>query len=783
MPFVEKQFSPKVVLVAMLVGTFVASVSQSMLTSALPAVMREFGVDATLGQLLTTSYMYTLGIVAAFSAFLITRCNVRWLFLGALALFAAGCALAYNATAYPLLLAARLMQACGTGVLMPLIQVVALEIYPKDQYGQALGLVGLVFGFAPVVGPTLSGIITDALGWRTIFLLLGFVAVASLLASSLVVRDVGRHERIALDVQPKLTALSNDIALDPALFARVKAVYENPGWFLSKEDKRLLEKTYKSFARNGAALPADKQELYRQYTTELGEMTLKFGQNSLAATNAFTLNITDPGRVEELPDFVKEGLAADAKARGEKGWTVTLQYPSYVPFMTYSSDREAKEQLWRASNARALGGEFDNCENIRRIVDLRRQIAGLLGYETYADYVLEERMAENTATVNAFLQELLDETIDYARADYAMINDYAHAQGFEGDVMPWDWSYYAEKYKNEKYALSDEQVKPYFELEKVKKGVFLLANKLYGLNFARCDDIAVYHPDVTAYEVTDAKGDFVAVLYLDFFPRASKRAGAWMTEFRGSKVVEGVETRPLVSLVMNFTKPTETKPSLLTFDEVNTFLHEFGHSLHGMLGQGEYESLNGTSVYRDFVELPSQIMENWATEKQWLDLWAEHYETGEKMPAELVEKIVAAKNYLAAYANVRQLSFGMTDMAWHTLKEPFTGDVEAFEKQSMAPAQVLPVVDGTAMNPAFTHIFSGGYAAGYYGYKWAEVLEADAFKAFEETGSILGGPAADAFRKHILTQGGHEHPMKLYVAFRGHKPETKALIEKMGLTK
>ena len=488
-------------------------------------------------------------------------------------------------------------------------------------------------------------------------------------------------QRIALDVQPKLTALSNDIALDPALFARVKAVYENPGWFLSKEDKRLLEKTYKSFARNGAALPADKQELYRQYTTELGEMTLKFGQNSLAATNAFTLNITDPERVEELPDFVKEGLAADAKARGEKGWTVTLQYPSYVPFMTYSSDREAKEQLWRASNARALGGEFDNCENIRRIVDLRRQIAGLLGYETYADYVLEERMAENTATVNAFLQELLDETIDYARADYAMINDYAHAQGFEGDVMPWDWSYYAEKYKNEKYALSDEQVKPYFELEKVKKGVFLLANKLYGLNFAKRDDIAVYHPDVTAYEVTDAKGDFVAVLYLDFF------------------------------------------------------------------------------------------------------LWAEHYETGEKMPAELVEKIVAAKNYLAAYANVRQLSFGMTDMAWHTLKEPFTGDVEAFEKQSMAPAQVLPVVDGTAMNPAFTHIFSGGYAAGYYGYKWAEVLEADAFKAFEETGSILGGPAADAFRKHILTQGGHEHPMKLYVAFRGHKPETKALIEKMGLTK
>ena len=572
-------------------------------------------------------------------------------------------------------------------------------------------------------------------------------------------------QRIALDVQPKLTELANDISLNPELFARVKAVYEHPGWFLSQEDKMLLEKTYKGFARNGAALPADKQELYRQYTSELAELTLRFGQNSLAATNAFTLNITDPKRVEELPDFVKEGMASEAKARGEKGWTVTLQAPSYVPFMTYSSDREAKEQLWRASNSRALGGEFDNCGNIRRIVDLRRQIAALLGYETYADYVLEERMAENTQTVNGFLKELLDQTIDHARADYRMIEEYARAQGFEGEVMPWDWSYYTEKYKHEKYALSDEQVKPYFELEKVKKGVFLLANKLYGLNFTQRDDIAVYHPDVTAYEVTDADGRFQAVLYLDFFPRASKRAGAWMTEFRGSKIVEGQETRPLVSLVMNFT------------------LHEFGHSLHGMLGRGEYESLNGTSVYRDFVELPSQIMENWATEKQWLDLWAEHYRTGEKMPAELVEKIIASKNYLAAYLNVRQLSFGMTDMAWHTLKEPFTGDVETFERESMAPAQVLPVVEGTAMNTSFTHIFAGGYAAGYYGYKWAEVLEADAYKAFEETGSILGGPAADSFREHILTQGGHEHPMKLYIAFRGHKPETKALIEKMGLAK
>ena len=385
--------------------------------------------------------------------------------------------------------------------------------------------------------------------------------------------------------------------------------------------------------------------------------------------------------------------------------------------MTYSTQRDLKEQLWRASNSRALGGEFDNTATLKRIAELRLKIANLLGYKCYADYVLENRMAENTETVNAFLAELLDETKEYADKDYAMINDYAHSLGFEGDVMPWDWAYYSEKYKHEKYELNDELVKPYLKLENVKEGVFLLANKLYGLNFTQRDDIQVYHPDVTAYEVTDDKGKFMAVLYLDFFPRESKRAGAWMTEFRGAKIVDGKETRPLVSLVMNFTKPTESKPSLLTFDEFQTFLHEFGHALHGMLGEGKYESLNGTSVYRDFVELPSQIMENWATEKEYLDLWAKHYETGEPIPAELVEKIVAAQNYLAAYANVRQLSFGLTDMAWHTLTEPYTGDVEAFEVASMAPAQVLPVVEGTAMAPAFTHIFSGGYAAGYYGYK------------------------------------------------------------------
>ena len=588
-------------------------------------------------------------------------------------------------------------------------------------------------------------------------------------------------QQIALRVQPKLTELANDISLNERLFERVKRVYEHPGR-LNQEDRMLLEKTYKRFARNGAALSDADKELYRKYTTELSALTLQFGQNVLAATNAYTLRITDPKVVAELPAFVREGMAAEAASRGEKGWVVTLQYPSYLPFMTYSTNRDLKEQLWRANGSRALGGEFDNTEIVRKIVNTRLKIANLLGYKCYADYVLEERMAGSTATVTAFLDELLQATKSWADADYRTVSEYASSLGFRGELMPWDWAYYSDKYKNEKYALNDELVKPYLELEHVKKGVFLLANKLYGLNFTPNKQVDVYHPDVTAYDVTDRDGRFLAVLYLDFFPRASKRSGAWMTEFRGAKTVDGVETRPLVSLVMNFTKPTATEPSLLTFDELETFLHEFGHALHGMMGQGKYESLTGTNVYRDFVELPSQIMENWATEKEYLDLWAVHYKTGEKIPAEIVDRIVAAQNYLAAYANVRQLSFGMTDMAWHTLTEPFEGDVEQFEVASMAPTQVLPVVKGTAMATSFNHIFSGGYAAGYYGYKWAEVLDADAFSLFKEKG-IFNQEVATSFRKNILEKGGTEHPMELYVRFRGHKPDSRALIERMGLGK
>ena len=588
-------------------------------------------------------------------------------------------------------------------------------------------------------------------------------------------------QQIALNISPKLTALSNDVSLNPELFARVKAVYDQrESLDLDQEDKMLLEDTYKGFARSGALLEGEAQELYRQYTTELSQLTLEFGQNALKATNAFSLNITDEAKVAELPDFVKEGLAADAASRGQEGWTVTLDAPSYGPFMTYSSQRDLKEQLYKAYNTRAKGGEFDNMENIRKIANLRLQIANLLGYETYADYVLEDRMAESRSTVNNFLDELCDATMGYAKKDVATVTEFAHSLGFEGDLMPWDWGYYNEKFKEAKYSINDEQIKPYLKLENAVDAVFMLAGKLYGLTFTPAPEIETYHPEASAYEVKDENGELMAILYLDFFPRESKRQGAWMTEFRGVKVKNGVEQRPLVQLVMNFTKPTANTPSLLTFDEFTTFLHEFGHGLHGILAKGKYEIINGTAVKRDFVELPSQIMENWATEKEYLDLWAKHYETGEAMPAELIEKLIAAKNYLAAYFNIRQLSFGMLDMAWHTITTPYEGDVLAFELEALKPTQVMPVVEGCAMGPSFTHIFSGGYATGYYGYKWAEVLAADAYSYFKEKG-IFSKEVADKFRYEVLQKGGHEHPMDLYVKFRGHKPQTQALIDQKGL--
>lgn len=586
-------------------------------------------------------------------------------------------------------------------------------------------------------------------------------------------------QALALEIAPQLTALNNDITLNPKLFKRVEAVYQQTNETLSTEQKRLLEKTYKGFTRQGAALEGADQQEYRRISGELSELSLKFNQNLLAATNGFTLHLTDQNDLEGLPDFVVEGAAAEAKERNLKGWIITLQAPSMIPFMTYSPKRELKEKLWRAYNSRAFGGELDNTEIVKQITTLRLQLARLLGYNTYADYVLEERMAENAPTVNSFLDELLGRAVDAARKDVAEVTAYAERNGFSGTLMPWDFGYFSEKLKEEQFSITDEMTKPYFQLENVERGVFDLANRLYGLSFRANSEIPVYHPDVKAYEVFDSSGRFLSILYLDYFPRASKRGGAWMTEFRPQSIEKGVETRPLISLVCNFTKPTPTTPSLLTFNEVTTLLHEFGHALHGMLAEGHYPSLTGTSVYRDFVELPSQIMENWATEKEFLDLWAVHYQTGEKMPGELIERIVRAKNYLAAYGHIRQVSFGLTDMAWHSIEEPVTESVADFERRSMQRTQILPYIDGQCMATSFGHIFSGGYAAGYYSYKWAEVLEADAFSLFQERG-IFNRDVADSFRREILSKGGTEHPMVLYVRFRGHKPDTSALFKKLG---
>ncbi|WP_302013401.1 M3 family metallopeptidase [Alistipes ihumii] len=588
-------------------------------------------------------------------------------------------------------------------------------------------------------------------------------------------------QALALELSPMLTEFSNDVSLDPKLFARVKAVYDRrESLGLNTEQRRLLEKTYKGFARSGAALSDGDKKIYRELTARLSELSLQFNQNSLAATNAFTLHVTDPAVVGELPDFVREGMAAEAKERGLDGWVVTLQIPSMVPFMTYSSNRALKEKLWRAYNTRCVGGEFDNSAIVEEIADKRLQLAGLLGYETYADYVLEERMAESSPTVNAFLAELLDRAVEAARRDVETVAGYARAQGFDAELMPWDFGYYSEKLKHERYELSEELTKPYFQLENVRRGMFELANRLYGITLRENPEIPVYHPDVKAYEVFDADGSFLAVLYMDFFPRASKRGGAWMTEFRQQGVENGVETRPLISVVYNFTKPTDSLPSLLTFDEVTTMLHEFGHALHGIFAAGTYPSLTGTAVYRDFVELPSQIMENWAYEKEFLDLFAVDYRTGEKMPAELIRRILDAKNYLAAYSHIRQVAYGLCDMAWHSISEPVKMPVVDFEKKAIARAQVLPYVDGQCTSTSFGHIFSGGYAAGYYSYKWAEVLEADAFSLFKEKG-IFDRETAASFRENILSKGGSEHPMKLYVRFRGHKPDTQALFDKMGI--
>ena len=593
-------------------------------------------------------------------------------------------------------------------------------------------------------------------------------------------------QQIYMEIIPDLTAYGNDVSMNPLLFAKVKEVYDQRDDIaLTTEQRMLLEKTYKSFIRSGALLEGAAKEEYRKVSEELSMLTNQYQMNVLAEQNAFFLNITNKKDLAGLPDYVIAAAREEAKARKQKGWTFTLQYPSFSPFMQYADNRDLREKMWRASAFEANNNnDKDNKEIARKIANLRLRMAQLLGYSSYAEYALEERMAQNPQTVNKFINDLFEASMPFAEKEMKEVQDYANAHGFVGQIQRWDFSYWSEKLKNDKYAMDPSMFKPYFKLENVRKGVFDLADRLYNIEFRENKQIEKYHPDVTVYEVYDkADGKFLAVLYMDFFPRESKRSGAWMTAFREQYIDEnGNDVRPLIQLVCNFTKPTSKEPSLLTFDEVNTFLHEFGHCLHGIFASGTYQSLSGTSVYRDFVELPSQIMENFATEKEFLDMFAVHYKTGEKIPQELIDKLIASQRYLAGYMSVRQLSFGMIDMAWHTITSPYTGDVIAMEKNAIAKTELMPVVENSVMTTSFGHIFAGGYAAGYYGYKWAEVLDADAFAAFKEKG-IFNREVSTSFRKNILSQGGKKHPMELYKAFRGHEPTNEALLRRCGFIK
>ena len=591
-------------------------------------------------------------------------------------------------------------------------------------------------------------------------------------------------QAIAEQVAPMLTEYSMYSSLNAPLFERVKAVYEKRNELgLDKDQMILLEDNYKGFVRGGANLSEEDKAVYSKLAEELSLATLQFSKNVLAATNAYTLHLTDSADLAGLPEYAKVMGAETAKEKGLEGWAFTLDYPSYGPFMKYSTVRNLREDMWKAYNSRALGGEFDNSEVVKKIVDLRIKTANILGYETWADYQLEERMAKSRNTVNEFIIQLLEPSMEFAKKDVESVFNYAKKNGFDGDkLMPWDFSFWSERYQEAEYSLNAEELKPYFRLENCIDAVFSLANRLYGLEFVELDNVPVYHEDVKVYEVKDADGRHMALFYADFFPRASKRGGAWMTEFRGQSIKDGVEYRPFISTVMNFTKPTADTPSLITHDEFTTFLHEFGHALHGILAEGRYESLTGTNVPRDFVELPSQILENWGFEPEYLNSFAKHYETGEPIPAELIEKIVAAKNYLAGYGQVRQLHFGYLDMNWHSLTSVPEMSVIDFEHSVLAPYETLPAVADTGFSTSFSHIFSGGYSAGYYSYKWAEVLEADAFSLFKEKG-IFNPEVAKSFRDNVLSKGGTEEASELYRNFRGHDPQPQALMEKLGLTK
>ena len=602
-------------------------------------------------------------------------------------------------------------------------------------------------------------------------------------------------QQIEMELSPKMSEYSSTIRLNEKLFQRIKAVYDQRAKLkLNKAQQKLLEDIYDGFANNGANLSPEDKQTYRELTAKLSQLTLQYGQNVLKATNAWTMQINDETLLAGLNEDTKSVLRTNAEKKGVEGWLLNLKPTTTIPVMQDLDNRDIRRELYMANASKCIGGEFDNTALIVEIVNTRLALAKLFDKKNYAEKALDKRMAENPENVYKLLDQLRDAYMPAARAEVQEVEDYAHAHGFyAAHIQPWDFSYYSKKLKKEKYDISDDDLRPYFELENVKKGVFGLAERLYGLKFKENPKIQVYHPEVTAYEVYDEKGKFLAVYYADFHPRDGKRGGAWMNDFQPQYMLGKKDHRPHIVNVMNFTRPTAEKPALFTYDEVRTFLHEFGHALHGMLTRCQYESQSGTNVPRDFVELPSQFNENFIDEKEFLDTFAKHYKDGNPLPQDLLDKMHASQTYHAAYSCVRQLSFGYLDMAWHTLENPFEvnetiGTVESvtrFSDQAMAQVQVLPTVPGTQMCTAFTHIFSGGYAAGYYSYKWSELLDADAFSVFKEAkaknGSIFDKKAAKRFRENILEKGGTEKAMDLYKRFRGGEPTINALLERDGI--
>ena len=606
--------------------------------------------------------------------------------------------------------------------------------------------------------------------------------VSTVFACMLSAETNDQMDELAQKLNPILTQHANDVALNKKLFERVKYVYEHHRK-LTPEEQMLLDKSYDGFVRSGALLNNEQKEQLRKLTEEAGMMSLQFSQNLLKETKAFTLHITDEKQLDGLPNSAKEAAAHTAEERNIKGWVFTLDAPSYLPFITYSTQRQLRKQMYMARNTVCTHANNENNLKIcQRIVNLRREIAQLLGYDTYADYVLKHRMASNVETVYKLLNNLINAYKPTAEKEHKELLDMAQKEeGKDFKMMPWDTAYYSHKLQMQRYNLDAEMLRPYFKLENVIKGVFGLATKLYGITFKENKDIAVYHPDVKAYEVYDKDGSYLAVLYADFFPRKGKQGGAWMTEFQGQWIDhKGNNVRPHASLVMNFTKPTADKPALLTLGEVETFLHEFGHSLHGMFANTRFESLSGTNVWWDFVELPSQFMENYAVERDFLRTFAYHYQTGEVIPDELIDRIIKSRNFMTGMACLRQVSLGLLDMAYYTQHDEFKEDIIPFEKQAWAKAIIGNQLPDTCMTVQFSHIMAGGYAAGYYSYKWAEVLDADAFSVFKENG-IFDQATAQRFRNHVLSKGGTEHPMTLYKRFRGQEPTINALLKRNGI--